>query len=88
MIERTFTLKNASGLHARPASLFVQTVQKFPGTDVFVRKGQKEVTARSLLSVLSLGAGSGSEVVIRCSGPQETEAMAALGFLLEGGFGE
>ncbi|HYF90775.1 MAG TPA: HPr family phosphocarrier protein [Symbiobacteriaceae bacterium] len=88
MIERSFTLTNASGLHARPASLFVQTVQKFPGTDVFVKKGPKEVNARSLLSVLSLGAGAGAEIAIRCSGPQETEAMDLLGRLVESGFGE
>ncbi|HWI62783.1 MAG TPA: HPr family phosphocarrier protein [Symbiobacteriaceae bacterium] len=88
MIERSFTLSNASGLHARPASLFVQAVQKFPGTDVFAKKGAKEVSARSLLSVLSLGAGNGSTITIRCSGPQENEAMAALAQLIESGFGE
>lgn len=88
MAERTFTLTNATGLHARPASIFVQTVQKFPGTDVFVRKGEREVNARSLLSVLSLGVGKGESITIRCSGPQETEALEALAVLVEGGFGE
>lgn len=88
MIERNFTLTNASGLHARPAALFVQTVQRFPGTDVFVKKGPKEVSARSLISVLSLGASSGSSISIRCAGPQEAEAMAALAGLVENGFGE
>lgn len=88
MAERTFTLANATGLHARPASLFVQTVQKFPGTDVFVRKGDKEVNARSLLSVLSLGVGAGESITIRTQGPQETEALDALAALVEGGFGE
>lgn len=88
MTERTFTLTNGSGLHARPASLFVQTVQRFPGTNVFARKGEKEVNARSLLSVLSLGAGSGAEITIRCEGPQEAEALEALAALIESGFGE
>jgi phosphotransferase system HPr (HPr) family protein len=88
LIERDFTLTNASGLHARPAALFVQTVQRFPGTDVFVKKGAKEVNARSLISVLSLGASSGSTVSVRCSGPQEADAMGALAGLFESGFGE
>lgn len=88
MVERTFTLTNATGLHARPASVFVQTVQKFPGTDVLVRKGEREVNARSLLSVLSLGVGKGESIVIRCDGPQENEALEALAALVEGGFGE
>lgn len=88
MLERTFTLANATGLHARPASLLVQTVQRFPATQVFVRKGDREVSARSLLSVLSLGAGAGDTIVVRCEGPQEAEAMAAVAALIEGGFGE
>lgn len=88
MVERSFTLKNASGLHARPAALFVQTVQRFAGTNVFVKKGEKEINARSLLSVLSLGANSGSTITIRCTGPAEQEALDALGQLVESGFGE
>ncbi|MDF2626643.1 MAG: system phosphocarrier protein Hpr [Symbiobacteriaceae bacterium] len=88
LIERDFILANASGLHARPAALFVQTVLRFPGTDVFVRNGPKEVSARSLISVLSLGASKGTNISVRCSGPQETEAMAALASLFESGFGE
>jgi phosphocarrier protein len=88
MVERSFTLQNASGLHARPAALFVQTVQRFAGTDVFVKKGEKEVNARSLLSVLSLGANAGSTVTVRCSGPAEQEVLEALGRLVESGFGE
>jgi len=75
-------------LHARPAALFVKEVQKFSGTDIFVRKGDKEVSARSLLSLLSLGISQGESIVIRCQGPQEEEAMAALAALIEGGLGE
>lgn len=88
MVERTFTLTNATGLHARPASVFVQTVQKFPGTETLVRKGEREVNARSLLSVLSLGVGKGESITVRCDGPQESEALEALATLVEGGFGE
>lgn len=88
MVERTFTLTNATGLHARPASVFVKAVMGYPGTEVFVRKGEREVNARSLLSLLSLGVGRGEEIRIRCEGPQEAEALAALDALLAGGLGE
>lgn len=88
MVERTYTVTNPSGLHARPASLFVQTVQRFPGTDVLVSNAARTVNARSLLSVLSLGVTPGTAISIKCSGPQENEAIEALGALIEGGFGE
>ncbi|MFO7172602.1 MAG: HPr family phosphocarrier protein [Bacillota bacterium] len=86
MVERTFTLTHAAGLHARPAALLVQTVQRFPGTEVLIRKGDREVSARSLLSVLSLGASQGDTITVRCEGPQAEEAMAAIAQLVEGGF--
>jgi len=88
MAEKTFTLTNASGMHARPAAVFVQTVQKYPGTEVFVKKGEREVNARSLLSILGLGAAKGDTLTIRSEGPQADEALAALAALIEGGFGE
>jgi phosphocarrier protein len=88
MVEQTFTLANATGLHARPASLLVQTANKFPGTKVLVRQGDKEVDARSLLSILSLGAGVGATIAVRCDGPQEQEAMTAVTELVQRGFGE
>ncbi len=84
--ERTFTLTDSAGLHARPAAVLVQTVQKFPSTQVFLRRGEKEVSGRSLLSVMSLGAGAGEIITVRCEGPQADEALAALATLLENGF--
>lgn len=88
MTERTFTLPNGAGLHARPATTLVQTANRFQGTDIFVRKGDKEVSARSMLSILSLGAAAGETITIRCQGPQENEAMEAIAQLVESGFGE
>jgi phosphocarrier protein len=88
MVQRTFTLKNDSGLHARPASLFVQTVQGFAGTEVRLRKAEREVNARSLLSVLSLGAAADSDITVTCEGSREAEAMEALAALVAGNFGE
>ncbi len=87
MIERLLTLTNPAGLHARPASLLVQTANRFPGTQVFVCKGEQQANARSLLALMSLGAGPGTAVLVRCEGPQEAEAMAALAELVESGLG-
>lgn len=86
-MERTFTLAEGGTLHARPAALLVQTVNRFPETHVFVRKGEKEVSARSLISVLSLGAAAGDSITIRCDGGQANEAMDAIAALLTGGKG-
>jgi phosphocarrier protein HPr len=88
MTEKSFTLSNATGLHARPATTLVQTANRFKGTEIFLRKGDKEVNGRSMLAILSLGATAGETITIRCSGPDEAEAMAALAALVEGGFGE
>jgi phosphocarrier protein HPr len=88
MTERSFMLSNATGLHARPASTLVQTANRFKGTEIFLRKGDKEVNARSMLAILGLGATGGETITIRCSGPEENEAMEALAALVASGFGE
>jgi phosphocarrier protein len=88
MTERTITLANATGLHARPATMLVQTANKFNGTNVVLKKGEKEVSGRSLLAILSLGAAAGEQITICTDGPQEKEAMDALISLLEGALGE
>jgi phosphotransferase system HPr (HPr) family protein len=88
MTEQSFTLSNATGLHARPATALVQTANRFKGTEIFLGKGDKEVNARSMLAILSLGVTAGETITIRCSGPEEAEAMAALAALVASGLGE
>jgi phosphocarrier protein HPr len=88
MTERSFTLSNATGLHARPATALVQTANRFKGTDIILRKGDKEVNARSMLAILSLGVTGGETITVRCDGPQEAELMEAVAALIESGFGE
>jgi phosphotransferase system HPr (HPr) family protein len=87
-LEATVTLKNETGLHARPAALFVSKAREFPHTRIFIRKGEREVDGRSLLSILSLGVSKGTEIVLRTEGEQEEEALKALVGLLESGLGE
>ncbi|GAA4575131.1 HPr family phosphocarrier protein [Planotetraspora kaengkrachanensis] len=82
MPERTVTVASRSGLHARPAKIFVQAVAR-QGTAVRIRVGDgKPVPANSMLAVLSLGAGHGAEVTLDADGPGAEEVLDALADLL------
>ena len=86
-LTRTLAIGNKRGLHARAAAKFVRTAGQF---DALVRvsfKGQ-EVSGLSIMGLMMLAAGIGSEIELLCSGRQATEAMAALSALVEGKFGE
>ena len=87
MQEATVTVRHKVGLHARPAALFVQTAKKF-SSEVLCFKDGREANAKSILGVLTLGAGQGAVVTIRAEGEDEAEAIAALTQLIEDNFGE
>jgi phosphotransferase system HPr (HPr) family protein len=84
-------VRNPSGLHARPASLFVETARRF-SADVQVadltRNPAKVASARSLLAVLALGISYGHTIRIAADGEDAGEAINALGELIESGVGE
>jgi phosphotransferase system HPr (HPr) family protein len=75
------------GLHARPASLFVQTAKRYQ-SDVRVTCKERPANAKSILSVLGLGAGTGAELIIHADGDDADEALAALQSLIGSNFGE
>ncbi|GAA1665506.1 HPr family phosphocarrier protein [Nonomuraea maheshkhaliensis] len=81
MAQRTVVVASASGLHARPAKLFVQAAAKV-GVPVTIRAGEKSVPAKSMLGVLSLGAVRGTEVTLEAEGPGADEALDTLAELL------
>ncbi len=87
MEQKTVTLHNGLGLHARPASLFVQTANRF-AADIRVEKDGREVSAKGILGLLSLAAKQGSTISIKALGEQEAEAVTALAALVESGFEE
>jgi phosphocarrier protein len=87
MQEVTLTIRNKVGLHARPAALFVQTASQFKSSVLAVKDG-REVNAKSILSVLTLGAEQGAVVTVRAEGEDEVEAVEALKELVENNFGE
>ncbi len=80
-------LNNATGLHARPASDFVQKASKFKAEVKIIKDGRK-FNAKSIMSILSMGAGQGTKLVIEAEGEDEQEAVNALKELIDGGFGE
>lgn len=84
---RTVIVTHESGLHARPAALFVQTAARFKA-DIKVAKGDRSANAKSIMSVLALGVTKGTTIDILATGDDAEEAVDALTRLVESGFGE
>lgn len=87
MPEINLVVRNKVGLHARPAALFVKTANQYK-SDIQVVNGAKVANAKSILSVLTLGAGQNAEITIRAEGEDSESALAALRDLIEDNFGE
>lgn len=82
MVEKKVTVPNPSGLHARPAAVFIQTANKY-SSQVKVEKAGKEVDAKSLLGVMSLAVKQNEEIIIRAEGEDAEKAVAELSQLVE-----
>ena len=82
MPERTVTVGSQTGLHARPAKLFVQAAAKQP-VKVTLTAGARTVDARSMLGVLSLGVDKGGQVTLAAEGDGAAAAVDVLANLLE-----
>jgi phosphotransferase system HPr (HPr) family protein len=82
---RVIVIRNKQGLHARPASLFVKQALQFKSTITLTRDNHR-VDARSIMELLTLGAGPGTELVLECTGEDAHEAAEALVQLVEVGF--
>ena len=87
MITRNVTIQNAVGLHARPATFFIQKANTYKST-VWVEKDDRKVNAKSLLGVLSLGIAKGMTVTLIADGQDEENALAGLAALIDSGFAE
>jgi phosphocarrier protein HPr len=81
-IERTVTIRSKSGLHARPAAIFVQKAKGFQ-SQITLTKKEKTANAKSILSVLTLGAAQGDQVILKINGDDAEIAMGELASLLE-----
>ncbi|MCD7844373.1 MAG: HPr family phosphocarrier protein [Oscillospiraceae bacterium] len=87
MINREVTINNQVGLHARPATFFIQKANEFKST-IWVEKDDRRVNAKSLLGVLSLGIVKGTTINIIADGVDETEAVDTLTDLIDREFVE
>jgi phosphotransferase system HPr (HPr) family protein len=81
-MERTVTLGSKSGLHARPAAVFVQNAKEFR-SQITLSKNEKTANGKSILSVMTLGAEQGDEVVLKVDGEDAELAIDKLTALLE-----
>ena len=87
MISREVQITNSIGLHARPATYFIQKANEFKSS-IWVEKEDRRVNAKSLLGVLSLGIVKGTPVTIIADGSDEEEAVSALSALIVSDFAE
>ncbi len=87
VLVRPLRIVNQRGLHARAAAKFVALAERF-GASVDVLKDGQSVSARSIMGLMLLGAGPGSEIELRAEGWDAREALEALAALVEAGFGE
>ncbi|MBO5853018.1 MAG: HPr family phosphocarrier protein [Clostridia bacterium] len=85
MCVKDVVINNQVGLHARPATFFIQKANEFKST-VWVEKEERRVNAKSLLGVLSLGIVGGTKIRIIVDGADEEVALASLVELVESGF--
>ena len=87
MISRDVTIQNNVGLHARPATFFIQKANEYKSS-IWVEKEERRVNAKSLLGVLSLGIVGGTTIRIIADGSDEQAAVEGLVKLVESGFTE
>ena len=87
MYVKDVTVQNQVGLHARPATFFIQKANDFKSS-IWVEKEERRVNAKSLLGVLSLGIVKGTSVNIIADGSDEEEAVDMLAELIDSGFAE
>jgi phosphocarrier protein HPr len=77
MVEKQFKVTAETGIHARPATLLVQTASKFD-SEVHLEYKEKKVNLKSIMGVMSLGVGQGADIKIIAEGNDEAEAVKAL----------
>ncbi len=87
MIEKEIVIKNKTGLHARPAAIFVETADRFESEMELVFDGIT-VNAKSIIGVLSLGIGKDDKVLMRINGKDEEDVLEKMLEMVENRFGE
>lgn len=87
MTSKDINIKNTVGLHARPATFFIQKANTYKSS-IWVESGDRRANAKSLLGVLSLAIVKGMDITLIADGPDETDAIEGLCELVDSGFSE
>ncbi len=87
MISRDIVITNSSGLHARPATFFIQRANSYKSS-IWIEKEDRKVNAKSLLGVLSLGIAKEMTITLIAEGQDENAAISGLVELIDSGFSE
>jgi phosphotransferase system HPr (HPr) family protein len=77
MVSRIVEIVNETGLHTRPGNMFVKQAKQYE-SDITVRKGEKEFSAKSLLKLMKIGISKGDQIEISCTGADEEAALESL----------
>jgi phosphocarrier protein HPr len=85
LVERKVTISNDLGLHLRAAGALVQVASRF-ACEVWIKRGNADANAKSIMSVLSLAAAKGTELLVVAEGSDANDAVAAVADLIDGGF--
>ena len=86
-VKREFTVLNKLGIHARPAALFVKTANRF-ACEIFVEKDGEKINGKSIMGLMMLAAGPGSQLIIHAHGADAAQAVAELEALVKRKFDE
>ena len=87
MVKENVTITNNIGLHARPATFFIQKANSYRSS-IWIEKDDRKVNAKSLLGVLSMGIAKGMTITLMAEGADEAEAIAGLVALVQTGFAD
>ena len=87
MKEKTTTIKNRAGIHARPAALIVQTASQFE-SNIYLEKDSEKINAKSIMGIITLGASYKTDIIVSAEGSDEEEAVEAIAALFEKEFEE
>src|SRR5687768_10249514 len=87
ILHRDIVVQNKLGIHARPASMFVKTANRFK-SDIFVQKGDEKVNGKSIMGLMMLAAGPGSKIHVTAEGEDGLEALKEIEALVKRKFDE
>lgn len=85
MVSRSATIRNETGVHARPAAVFVKLANKFP-CDIFVEKDDQKINGKSIMGLMMLALTRDTRIMVIAEGEKEEEAVEALCKLVENNF--